>query len=229
MSRPLGELLVEQGLLTPARLETALVEQRQTKEYLGTLLVRKGWLSRQDLLPVLALQLGIRYMRLDPQAIDWSVAAKFSTTALTEHKCLAIAMDRHRVTVAVVNPLDMWGVSPDVVVDDEHLLRGFEERAGRLHVARENRVVLALQTHGRRAAGHGLECVVDLNQAAVRVVEERHPPGPGIHRHHATPRQFPFGSARTSTPFPLPGSRSIAARTACSASRLPSSMDSPAR
>jgi type IV pilus assembly protein PilB len=111
MSRPLGELLVEQGLLTPARLETALVEQRQTKEYLGTLLVRKGWLSRQDLLPVLARQLGIRYMRLDLQAIDWSVAAKFSTTALTEHQCLAIAMDRHRVTVAVVNPLDMWGVS----------------------------------------------------------------------------------------------------------------------
>lgn len=111
MTRFLGELLVDKGLLTAAKLETALAEQKLTKEFLGTLLVRKGWVSRQDLLPVLAEQSGIRFVRLDPQAIDWSVSAKFSTSALIEHKCLAIAMDRRTVTVAVVNPLDVWGVS----------------------------------------------------------------------------------------------------------------------
>ena len=64
---------------------------------------------------------------------------------------------------------------PDVVVHDEHLLRGLHERPGGLHLAREEGEVFRLQPERRRTAAHGLEGVVDLDEPAFLVVEERHP------------------------------------------------------
>lgn len=44
--RPLGQLLVQRGLLTPEELEAALDEQEQTGGRLGEILLRRGLLSR---------------------------------------------------------------------------------------------------------------------------------------------------------------------------------------
>ncbi len=108
--KPLGELLVSKGFITPLQLKDALEEQRLTKEFLGTLLMRKGWLRRQDFLQTFAEQMGLPLVSLNSITIDWAVAKKFSPTAIVEHRSLPIAMDRASVTVAIVNPLDVWGV-----------------------------------------------------------------------------------------------------------------------
>ena len=44
--RPLGQLLVQRGLLTPEELEAALDEQERTGGLLGEILMRNGLLSR---------------------------------------------------------------------------------------------------------------------------------------------------------------------------------------
>jgi len=44
--RPLGQLLVERGLLTPEELEAALDEQERTGGRLGEILLRQGLLSK---------------------------------------------------------------------------------------------------------------------------------------------------------------------------------------
>lgn len=108
--KPLGELLVSKGLITQQQLQGALEEQRQTKEFLGTLLMRKGWLRRQDFLQTFSEQMGLPLVSLSSVRVDWVVARKFSPTAVVDHRSLPIAMDRASVTVAVVNPLDVWGV-----------------------------------------------------------------------------------------------------------------------
>jgi hypothetical protein len=48
--RPLGELLVQRGLLTPDELEAALDEQDRTGGKLGEILLRNGLLSRLALI-----------------------------------------------------------------------------------------------------------------------------------------------------------------------------------
>ena len=48
--RPLGELLVQRGLLTPYELEAALDEQERTGGKLGEILLRNGLLSRLALM-----------------------------------------------------------------------------------------------------------------------------------------------------------------------------------
>ena len=57
--KPLGELLVEQGWLTPAGLEQALEEQEQTGRKLGQIVVENGLISVEGLTKVLLEQCGI--------------------------------------------------------------------------------------------------------------------------------------------------------------------------
>ncbi|MBI4340953.1 MAG: hypothetical protein HY598_01580 [Candidatus Omnitrophica bacterium] len=108
--RRLGELLVGKGLISSDQLNMVLEEQRGTKEFLGAILVRKGLVRKQDILAALGEQMNVPVIRLDPDRIDWAVAKRFSPTAVLEHKSMPIAMDREAVTVAVVNPLDVWGL-----------------------------------------------------------------------------------------------------------------------
>jgi hypothetical protein len=57
--RPLGELLVETGVLTPTELEAALAEQRRTGRLVGELLVESGYISAFSLGRALASQHGV--------------------------------------------------------------------------------------------------------------------------------------------------------------------------
>jgi hypothetical protein len=54
--RPIGQFLVERGLLTPAELEQALTQQRQSGKRLGEILVERGAITRLELAGVLSEQ-----------------------------------------------------------------------------------------------------------------------------------------------------------------------------
>jgi DNA repair exonuclease SbcCD ATPase subunit len=56
--RPLGELIVERGLITQEDLEDALLEQRITHKRLGTILIDKGIVTAQQLTDSLVDQIG---------------------------------------------------------------------------------------------------------------------------------------------------------------------------
>jgi hypothetical protein len=58
--RPLGALLVEQGVLTEQRLEWVIAEQRRTGRLLGVILVESGYVSAATLARVLAEQHGVK-------------------------------------------------------------------------------------------------------------------------------------------------------------------------
>src|SRR5438105_12126655 len=57
--RPLGELIVERGLITQEQLEDALLEQRITHKRLGTILVDKGIVTAPELTDALVDQIGV--------------------------------------------------------------------------------------------------------------------------------------------------------------------------
>ncbi len=107
----LGELLVSKGLITPTQLQAALESQRTTKEFLGALLVRRGWLKEVALLQTLAEQFEMPYITLAQETIDWQVAQRFSLALMMEHHCLPLRMTTKTVRVAIANPLDAWAIS----------------------------------------------------------------------------------------------------------------------
>ena len=107
----LGEILIQRGLITPTKLEMALEEQRQTREFLGALLVRRKYLREEDLIKALSEQFEIPHITLKNEYIDWDVAMRFSAALVTEHAFLPIRSTENGITVAITNPLDATGIS----------------------------------------------------------------------------------------------------------------------
>ena len=107
----LGELLVNKHLLNAWQLDLALQEQRETKEFLGALLVRKGWITEEALLKTLGEQFGMPVVHLEQEPIDWAASQQFPAMLQTNHPCFPLRMDARSVTVAIANPLDAWAIS----------------------------------------------------------------------------------------------------------------------
>ena len=68
--KQLGEMLVEYGLVEPEKLEEALEIQSKTGEKLGKVLKDMGAVSKQELIEILGIQLGIPQVNLQRYLID---------------------------------------------------------------------------------------------------------------------------------------------------------------
>lgn len=106
----LGDLLVQQGSITPEQLEEALTLQKKSHYRLGDCLVEMGLITNEDIARVLQVQLGIemidlRGIRIPPEVIDL-----VSGSVLRRHNVLPIAFDEKDSNVLVLamsDPLDI--------------------------------------------------------------------------------------------------------------------------
>ncbi len=112
----LGELLIQKNLLKADQLALALEEQKGTREFLGAVLIRKGFVSEADLLKVLSEQFNLPAVELRMTKIDWAVASRFTASLVIDHECLPFRQDDLGLTVAIVNPLDAQAIS---IVEDQ--------------------------------------------------------------------------------------------------------------
>jgi type IV pilus assembly protein PilB len=111
VTKRIGELLVERGLITPHHLEQALKRQRVTGDFLGATLVGMGVLTEQALLETMSTQFGFPHEALETTRINWEVAKEFPRAVVSEGKAFPIRADKQTVTVAISNPLDAWTLS----------------------------------------------------------------------------------------------------------------------
>ncbi len=106
--RRIGEILVAKGLITFDDLSISLQEQQRTKEFLGTILVKKSIIKEKDLMGALSEQFGMPLISLKDKYIHWSLVKDLSAELVFEHKCFPISKDDWSITFALINPLDMW-------------------------------------------------------------------------------------------------------------------------
>jgi len=106
----LGGMLVGKGLLSEDQLQVTIEEQLKNKKFLGEMLVEKGLITEDDLFGTIAEQFGIEFVQLADEKIDWDVPIGFSSSMITEHKCLPLRVDEDTVVVAITNPLDAWAL-----------------------------------------------------------------------------------------------------------------------
>jgi len=107
----LGELLVAEGLVSPADISKALTFQKQFGGRLGSILVRLGSVSEESLLPVLSRQLGMPLL----SPADWPVEPEVFNSGLTagglpqdwwvDHGVVAWKAGDGRVLVVARDPL----------------------------------------------------------------------------------------------------------------------------
>ncbi len=118
--RRLGELLIQQGVLTPEQLDEALSIQRDEQGLLGEVLLRMGIVRQTDLGRALAEQHGVPFVALEDEAIDPQVAL-----LLPEELCRKCVVVPYRVEggtlhVAMAQPDDLW------VTSEIELITGYE-------------------------------------------------------------------------------------------------------
>lgn len=70
LRKRLGDLLVEEGIITESQVEQALAAQKSTGRKLGDALIELGFLSEQQMLSFLSQQLAIPLIDLSRANVD---------------------------------------------------------------------------------------------------------------------------------------------------------------
>jgi type IV pilus assembly protein PilB len=108
--RLFGEIIRELTGLTEQDLERALQVQRNTHEPLGLLLVRMNLISERDRSRALGRQWGVPFVDLQLDQINPQIIALVPKHIIQRFRCLPIARRNNRLTVAMLNPLDIFAI-----------------------------------------------------------------------------------------------------------------------
>ena len=108
----LGSILVRKGWLSPEQLESALTAAIEQKERLGEVLLRLGWTTEERIAKALAEQLGLAYMDPYSATLDLAAVARLPAELAAKHCALPIrSIDANTVVVAVADPTDSEGLA----------------------------------------------------------------------------------------------------------------------
>ncbi|HLN13111.1 MAG TPA: ATPase, T2SS/T4P/T4SS family [bacterium] len=119
-ARPIGDLLVSEGLVTREQVARAMEIQHQSGGLLGRILVEMGALSDAQLARSLAQQWGLPYTDLPESEIASDVAQLIPTYLAQRHGVIAISRNGDRLVVAMSDPSNV------AAIDDVRLLTGLE-------------------------------------------------------------------------------------------------------
>ena len=103
----LGENLIQKGLISRQELDIGLKEHKESGQFLGTTLVKLGFIKEEELYPVLAEQLKLSYIKLKEITIDTAVIQKLPAKYAFHYKLMPVKFEENRLTVAVTDPLDL--------------------------------------------------------------------------------------------------------------------------
>ncbi len=102
----LGEILIEDGVLSKEDLQKALDHQKKEGGVIGQVLVRLGLLTEELLIAALGKQLGIPYLPLMNYSINMETVHLMDQIFLRTHMVLPFDQDEKKIYLAVADPLD---------------------------------------------------------------------------------------------------------------------------
>ncbi|MDX7877032.1 MSHA fimbrial ATPase MshE [Aeromonas veronii] len=103
----LGDLLVQEQIISDDQLQLALQQQRQTGRKLGSTLIDLGFISEVQLLQFLARQLDVPFFDLNNLTIDAAAVPLLPEVQARRYRALAVNLTDDKVTVAMSDPADL--------------------------------------------------------------------------------------------------------------------------
>lgn len=133
----LGDLLVQDGMISDSQLQQALADQKQNGRKLGVTLIDLGFIAEHDLLEFLARQLNIPLIELGDRKISQQVVNLIPEVQARRHRALVIEADEKTALVGMSDPADLAAVDAIsqyvqprdlklAVVPDADLLEAFD-------------------------------------------------------------------------------------------------------
>jgi hypothetical protein len=104
--RRLGEILIEDGVLTQENLEEALIQQKKDGGVIGQILIRLGYVTEENLIAALCKQLTIPYLPLTNYAVNTEVSRAFRYDFCKQNMLVAFDRDDKYIFIATADPLN---------------------------------------------------------------------------------------------------------------------------
>jgi type IV pilus assembly protein PilB len=103
----LGDLQIQDKLVTAADLERAIAEQKTSGQMLGATLVKLGLVTELQLLQVLQRQLGLPLVDLNDTAADEEAIGKVKEEVARKYGAIPVDIDGRTLVVAMADPLNV--------------------------------------------------------------------------------------------------------------------------
>ena len=110
VSRRLGDLLVNEGLISQEQLQRALSEQKGSNEKLGTILVRLQFIHEDQLIGFLSRQYGIPSITLSQLDIDPDVVRLVPAQIARKYEVLPVKRTGNALTLAMADPTNVFAL-----------------------------------------------------------------------------------------------------------------------
>lgn len=116
----IGQILIDEGVISPEQLERGLVERQKTGDFICTILVKLGFAPEEKIFGVLARQLNIPYVKLKDKDIEPLIIQKVPAKFASHYKIIPLEFKDNNLVIATSDPLDVR------LLDDLRLLLGVE-------------------------------------------------------------------------------------------------------
>ncbi|MBP1572731.1 MAG: Flp pilus assembly complex ATPase component TadA [Oscillospiraceae bacterium] len=172
---PIGQYLVEKGLLTEENLQKVLEKQKESKgKMFGDVIVDMGLISDKDFAKVLAERLNVQYVDLDETEFIPEVVKKIPEAVAKKYNLIAISLFGKRLTVATNDPANFY------IFEDVRIITGcnvvpvlatkmsIAKYIGKLYSAGSAENIAAEASQAAEDIGNDID-VTDLDLSADRI------------------------------------------------------------
>lgn len=157
--KPLGQMLIAEGLITEVELNKALETQKESGHFLGRILVDLGYVDERELKRVLSIQSGIEMIDLKNTIIDKKGIEVFPSALAKTYNAVPIKLERNMLTLAVGDTLSLN------IQDDISFILGYKTK---MVLADESDIKEAIESY----YGKEIETIDDLIKWLAQDVEE---------------------------------------------------------
>lgn len=106
VKRGIGELLVDNGQISPEQLQKAQEEKNQTGELLSTVILRLGLVDENQIKNILELEYGVSSVPLRRIFPDMKTVQLVPERLVRQYEAIPLSRESNRVTLVMVNPSD---------------------------------------------------------------------------------------------------------------------------
>lgn len=119
--KKLGEMLLEEGIVTREQLDEAIAAEAKSGLKLGPALVKLGYLTEEALHYFLALQYGVDFLELGAAEIPRDAIKSVPREIAAKYRIIPVRREANQITIASADPSDpaLFQVREDLLLDSK--------------------------------------------------------------------------------------------------------------
>ena len=126
---PIGQLLVQYGMISQEQLEEALHKQKEEGGKIGDILIELGYIGRENINEALEFQMGVPYVNLDEYNIELEAVKLVPENIVKKYRVIPIHIAAEEIHVAMEDPFDIFAMDDVMLVTGKKVIPLFTDSA----------------------------------------------------------------------------------------------------